>query len=491
MKIVIVGGGTAGWMTASTLVKAYPDWDISLYESPGIPPTGVGESTTQFFRLWLNFLGLQDEDWMAACDATYKISVRFTNFHDVNDIPWQYPFGVPRNDGYTPDFWFWYAYRAKWGYDKFADDYYLAAKCSKWNRLPIGEYAEQYYRLRKHSGFHFNAVKFANWLRDEYATPRGVKHYVEDVDVNNLPEADLYFDCTGFKSLLNDSPWKDFYDYLPNDRAWVTQIPYGMHGRDPDWEMVPVTDCTALSSGWVWNVPTWNRIGTGYVFCSDYLSEEAAKQEFKEHLGVDDDHEFRLIKFKTGRKKEAWKGNVVSIGLSAGFVEPLESNGLLSIQNYLLYFLRVMHSQDGLKKNVTQFMRDTFNNHCNYTFDAFASFVASHYAMTNRNDTPYWRHVSNIRYPYGGKDSITGAQVSFMEESSNFADKFSMDNLAKEGLFCIMAGHGWNPFNDVIYNEMDFFGYDVPDYNDMRWDEDELRDMPLPIEYYKETLYAS
>ena len=129
MKIVIVGGGTAGWMTASTLIKAYPEWDITLYESPDVPSVGVGESTTQFFRIWTNFLGLVDEEWMPACDATYKCSVRFHNFHKENDVPWQYPFGAPRKDTYPPDMWFYKQWKDNWPSDGLARDYYLAAEC--------------------------------------------------------------------------------------------------------------------------------------------------------------------------------------------------------------------------------------------------------------------------------------------------------------------------------------------------------------------------
>ena len=248
MKICIVGGGTAGWMTASTLIKAYPDWKVTLFESPNIPTVGVGESTTQFFRQWLYFLGLKDEEWMAACDATYKLSVRFHNFHKQGDTPWQYPFGLPRGFA-TPDTWFFNAKKYNWSNDKFAKDYYLGAACADANKIPVND---EHFPLDKHTGFHFDAVKFANWLRDNYAIPRGVEHIQETVDKSILNEEyDLFFDCTGFKSMLNDSEWIDYSDYLPNDRAWVTRKQYTVHIEN---EMVPVTDCTALSSGWVWRV---------------------------------------------------------------------------------------------------------------------------------------------------------------------------------------------------------------------------------------------
>jgi tryptophan halogenase len=481
MKICIVGGGSSGWMTASTLVKAFPDWDITLIESPKVASVGVGESTTQLFRQWTHFLDLKDEDWMPACDATYKISVRFHNFNKIGDRPWQYPFGSPRTDiDIPPDVW-WYAQSQRgWTNDQFARDFYVSAYCAEKNLLPVDH---EYFNLHRQTGFHFDAVKFANWLKENYAIPRGVRYEQEHVTRDILNEDyDLFFDCTGFKSLLNDSEWIDYSDYLPNNRAWVTRLPY----INKEQEMKPVTDCTALSSGWVWNVPTWERIGTGYNFCDKYISTDDALQEFATHLKVDhEEHGFRLIEYKTGRKKEIWNGKVVSIGLSAGFIEPLESNGLLSTHTFLTQFCRVMAGKD----HVTQFMRDTFNNNSNYNFDGFASFVALHYAMTQRNDSPYWRAVSNIRYPYN--NLFKSAQINYMEQSIHFPIKITWES---DSLLCVMAGHGWNPFNDVILDEMEFFGgvpkharantFEIPPYNG-------IDTMTTPLNYYLRTLYAS
>ena len=212
MKICIVGGGSSGWMTASTLVKAFPHWDITLIESPKVPTVGVGESTTQYFRQWVHFLGLKDEDWMPACDATYKISVRFHNFHKVGDAPWQYPFGLPRQIA-PPDVWWFAQSKRGWGNEKFAQDFFLAAYCAEKNLLPVDH---EHFDIPHHTGFHFDAVKFANWLRDNYAIPRGVKHIQKHVSRSIVMEDDydLFFDCTGFKSLLNDSEWVDYSEFL-------------------------------------------------------------------------------------------------------------------------------------------------------------------------------------------------------------------------------------------------------------------------------------
>ena len=480
MKIVIVGGGTAGWMTASTLVKAYPDWDISLYEDSKTPSVGVGESTTQYFRMWTHYLGLKDEEWMPACEATYKCSVRFHDFHKKGDTPWQYPFGPPRLDIHDVDYWFYYAKTFGWGRDKFAKDYSYAATCVDLNKIPKDN---KYWDSKRYAGFHFDAVKFAEWLRDNYAIPRGVKHIKRNL--KKKPKADIVFDCTGFKSQFNDSPWVDV-DYLPNNSAVVTRIGY----QDIENQLKPTTDCTALNNGWVWNVPTWDRIGTGYVYCDKFCTDDEARDEFRKYLtdnvesDVDcySDKMFRTIKWKTGRRKESWKDNVISMGLSAGFIEPLESNGILSIHSNLLIFLRVMDDRE----NITQYMRDTYNNSCNQAFDEFASFIGIHFSLTQRNDTPYWQHISDMCYP---KDKLLDrVQRNYTESSYKFGQLYDWADNSTEGVFYVMAGHGWNPFNDAVFSEMDFFDASVDQIEEVPFNLDNLKS---PWEYYKETIYEN
>ena len=480
MKIVIVGGGTAGWMTASTLVKAYPDWDISLYEDSKTPSVGVGESTTQYFRIWTHYLGLKDEEWMEACNATYKCSVRFHDFHQKGDDSWQYPFGPPRNDIFNADYWFYYAKKGSWSNGKFARDYSYAAACVDNNKFPEDN---KYWQTGKFSGFHFDAVLFANWLRDNYAKPRGVKHIKKNL--KKKPKADIVFDCTGFKSQFNDSPWVDV-DYLPNNSAVVTRIGY----QDKENQLKATTDCTALKNGWVWNVPTYDRIGTGYVYCDKFCTDKEAIDEFRTHLadnvepdvGVYSDKMFRTIKWKTGRRKESWKDNVISIGLSAGFIEPLESNGILAIHNNLLTFLRVMDDRE----NITQYMRDTYNNSCNQAFDEFASFIGIHFSLTQRNDTPYWQHISDMCYP--NDRLLDRVQRNYTESSYKFGQLYDWAENSTEGVFYVMAGHGWNPFNDAVFSEMDFFGASVDQIEEVPFNLDNLKS---PWEYYKETIYEN
>ena len=201
-------------------------------------------------------------------------------------------------------------------------------------------------------------------------------------------------------------------------------------------------------------------------------------------VGVYSDKMFRKIKYRTGRKKEIWHDNVVSIGLSGGFIEPLESNGLLSVHEFLLNFCRVMSD----RTHITQFMKDTFNNHCNFSFDGFASFVGLHYALTQRNDSPYWRAVSQIKYPYD--NMFKNAQITFMEESHNLHDKINWKH--GDSLWCVMAGHGWNPFNPVIDNTIQMWDSVPESFKRMEippWDD--IDSLPTPWEYYKRGMYAN
>lgn len=490
MKIYIIGGGSSGWMTATTLLTKFPEANITVVESPDTPPVGVGESTTQYFRIWAEYVGLKDEEWMPACDATYKISVRFSNFNKVDDTPWQYPFGYYIQDLPQPDVYFWNAYKNNWSNDKFAREYFVAAEAAENNLLPI---KHPKFNLKKNTGFHFDAVKFAHWLKDNKC--QKVNHIIGKVDDfekdgdeikylwidEKQHEADLYFDCTGFASVLNKSEWLDYSEWLPNDTAWVTRLDYREGHKKED--LKSYTQCTALSSGWVWTVPTFARIGTGYVFSSKHQDHQSALTEFSKFLKYDTDG-FRKIHFKTGRKKEGWVGNVVSIGLSYGFLEPLESNGLLSTHDNLLRFCRMW------KPNTTQMMRDTYNKAIAFGFDGFASFVALHYALTQRRDSSYWRYVSSIRYPDKGINEA--ARVTMMEESHNFSSKLNFNHSSGASLFCVMAGHGWNPFNDVIESEINFHGGIPADSHLNSWTHEWNRDRlgVNPLDYYNRTLYA-
>ena len=403
-KICIVGGGTAGWMTAATLCKFHPELDITLIEAEDIPPIGVGESTTQFFKDWTFELGLADH-WMDECEATYKYSVKFENFSEYGDF--HYPFydgGAPENSNSDILEWFFHDYVTGHKPDKsFAEWMVPYWRIIEENLVVPDDFPSFDYRAN--AGYHLDASKFATYLKREFCLPRGVKHIydtITDVEKNehgeisrlNMKyEADLFIDCTGFRSLLLGEhmgvEWEEF-PFLINDRAWACRVKY----QDRSKEMLNHTRCTALDNGWVWHVPLTSRLGVGYNFASSFISDEDALEELKAHLG---DHEIigepRLITWRNGMAKEIWHKNVVGIGLSGGFIEPLESNGLLSVHNFAIFLADALSMHENRKVN--SLIRSQYNFRCRKHFGNFAHFVGNHFFMTTKDDTPYWDYISS------------------------------------------------------------------------------------------------
>ena len=379
-KIIIVGGGSAGWMTAATLVKAFPQKDIILIESPNIKTVSVGESTLGHINHWLDFLDIKDEDFMPFTKASYKLSIRFEDFYKKGDGGFHYPFGEILENNFigTKETWFYKKkFFPKTSLSDYANNLSINMMLVNNNVLFKNENKEiPLFDFKYHVAYHFDAIKFAEWLKEYYCKPKGVKHIVEEIKtiqtneegiktLNNKHSADLFIDCTGFKSLLLGKtlkePFCDYSNLLPNNKAWATSIPY----KNKEKELKPYTNCTAIENGWVWNIPSWDKIGTGYVYSDKYVSDGTALLEFKKHLdkkGFDYSHsEFNNIDMKVGIHKRLFVKNVCAIGLAAGFIEPLESNGLLSVHEFLLNLVNVLE-----RGNISQWNRDNFNYSCKF-----------------------------------------------------------------------------------------------------------------------------
>jgi tryptophan halogenase len=370
-KIVIVGGGSAGWMAASSMIKAFPNKDISIIESPDFPIIGVGESTIGGLRVWSNWLGIDEKDFMPHTDAIYKLSIRFTDFYKEDSGSFHYPFGDLNTEGTLNGTNDWFVKKAIYPdtpVSDFAETFFPSCLMAEQNKINKTSGMFEGFDFNRDTAFHFDATKFGQWLKTNYCLPRGVKlisdtvvnvaiteEGVDSVTLSNgdVIKADLFIDCTGFKSLLIgdalNEPFLDYSDILPNNRAWATRIPY----TDIYKEMQPFTDCTAINNGWVWNIPSWNRIGTGYVYSDKYVTPDEALKEFKNHLRsskmkvVDanrdvDSFEYKDVKFKIGIHKRTFVKNVVALGLSAGFIEPLESNGLYTVHDFIIKLINVL-----------------------------------------------------------------------------------------------------------------------------------------------------
>jgi hypothetical protein len=233
---------------------------------------------------------------------------------------------------------------------------------------------------------------------------------------------------------------------LPNNSAWATRIPYS----DKQKELVGYTNCTAIQNGWVWNIPLWSRIGTGYVYSDKFVSDEQALIEFKKYLIKSklikliscDDLKFKKIKMRVGIHKRLWVKNVVAIGLSAGFIEPLESNGLFSVHEFLIKLVRNLQ-----REKVSQWDKDNFTFQCKYLFRNFAEFVALHYALSHRTDTKYWQNNFNKNW----EEKLINLKPSLI--SGIFAASYNRDidyHFPEDtGLNCIAAGMNWSPTDMV------------------------------------------
>lgn len=420
--VTIVGGGSSGWMTAAALSKLCPHLDITLIESSKVGTVGVGESTLGHINKFLQLLDLQDEDWMAACNATYKNSIRFTNFREPDGSFFEYPFSAGLDFTDKPhgtQAWSELAtlYPEEYTPNTFAEFYCTANTfLAKYNKQTRDEKKIlRNYDFKFDTAYHLDAQLFGQYLKDNIAIPNGVKHMIGDVhsykkdQMGNIIQiftaegqvlkSDLWIDCTGFKSILLEgwmgSEFKPFDKYLANDMAWACRLPY----IDREKEMHNVTDCHALDNGWVWNIPLWNRIGTGYVFSTRFVTPEDAQREFRAHLAVKhspkiaEEAEMFSVQIKHGRRRRAWIKNVVGVGLSYGFVEPLESTGLLTTHENIIKLVESLNRRQGF---LTRTEIEGFNFAVEYDVLKFRDFVSQHYALSMRTDTPYWRWCTEI-----------------------------------------------------------------------------------------------
>jgi tryptophan halogenase len=288
-------------------------------------------------------------------------------------------------------------------------------------------------------------------------------------------------------------PFNSYSHMLPNNKAWATRIPY----KNKEKELNTYTNCTALNNGWVWSIPLWSRIGTGYVYSDKYISDEDALVEFKKHLNRKDVDklEFKNIKMRVGLHERLFVKNVCAIGLSAGFIEPLESNGLYTVHTFLIHLMKVLNR--GNSTDISQFDKDTFNLTATNNFKNFAEFVALHYALSHRDDTPYWRDAKNKSYNTVDKDN---------HRISKFIDLINNKSIKKyypveEGISCVATGLNYFPFTkeDIFSDGYDsVFGDDLKNYvlkntahldeQKQRWN-DSVKNEKSIYEYLRDNIY--
>lgn len=469
-NIVIVGGGSAGWMTAATLIKAFPNKKITVVEPSDTSAIGVGESTLGGIRRWTKFIGLEEESFFKHTDASFKMSIKFTDFYKKDSGGFHYPFGKPVTTVDRNPFFDWhlkkYYYPATPVQD-FVRSLFPAAALFENNKFSKNNTKEfDHYSYDTDVAYHFDALKFGSWLREKYCIPRGVIQHIGTVNKvntssegiesliledNSIITADLFIDCTGFKSLLLGEhllePFISYSSILPNNRAWATRLEY----KDKEKELEPFTNSTAIGNGWCWNIPLWSRLGAGYVYSDKFITPEQAKEEFKRYLMSEkmvvprtkeevESLSFKDINMRVGIHQRTFVKNVVAIGLSAGFIEPLESNGLFSVHEFLFKLVDILQ-----RGEISQFEKDIYNVQVNNQFAGFAKFVALHYALSHRDDTEYWKNISNTSFigldgdPYSDYYSKTDNFYSF---SFSYLDAWSFPhpNVSNGGIPYIATG---------------------------------------------------
>jgi tryptophan halogenase len=532
-SITIVGGGSSGWMTAAAIAKMLPHINLTLIESSDVPTIGVGESTIGHINSFLTMLDLKDEDWMAECNATYKTSIKFIDFREnPTEEPhkFHYPFGIFDLTGKPRGPMEWFLAKAdnpSIPLDNFAEFFHDAVLMTDQNKMTRNEdNSIRGFNFNTDTAYHMDAALFGEWLKNNIALPNGCTHIVdtvehvvqrEDDSVEKIITkdgrhlyADLFIDCSGFRSILLDQtlnePFVSFHDTLLNDRAVATVIPY----IDIEKEMENYTSCTAIESGWVWNIPLWNRIGTGYVYSSKHATEAEAEAQFRKHLKSNrmlfpdaeraDTAELRHIKIKHGVHERAWVKNVVGIGLANGFIEPLESTGLMLTHEGIVKLCSTLLMRNGA---VSNYDVDLFNNAFQEQIMGFKDFISQHYALTIRNDTPYWQEVSG-KIQYSGIMTNV-ANLSNLPQSFRSASdlahrmhrqrKFDLD---MGGIIYIAAGMGYNPVESNFMRYEDRRLMETPEERKMIYDAwlehkqqalDKIATLPTHYQFLKDTIY--
>jgi len=527
-SIVIVGGGSSGWMTAAAISKQLPNIKLTLIESPNIPTIGVGESTIGQINEFLKYLGLKDEDWMKYCNATYKTSIKFLDFREnPSEEPhvFHYPFGMYDFTDKPSGLMSWFSAKAlnpELDPYTFAEFFHSSVIMTDAGKMTKNEnHLVRGFDFNTDTAYHMDATLFGNYLRDYLCLPTGMTHIldtvldasldelgnIEYITAQNVGElhADLFVDCTGFKSFLLEEklkvPFIPFSDTLHNDRAVAGVIPY----IDIDKEMECVTSCTAIESGWVWNIPLWDRLGTGYVYSSKFAAEDEAEQQFKNHLKSNrmicqddarvDAMEVRHIKIKHGVHERTWEKNVIGIGLSNGFIEPLESTGLMLTHECIIKFVNLLKTRNG---RVTKFDIDCFNFAFREQIFGFKDFISQHYALSMRNDTPYWNHVSEeTTFSPHLTNFTTGVLNSYNDLAyRKHRSRYISNDMG--GITYIFAGMGHNVVDD---NRVRFMLGEFGDIQDVQstWDTwlehrektvEIVSKLPTHYEFLMETIYG-
>ncbi len=400
-KVVLAGGGTAGWVAAAALVQQLgPLLDITLIESDEIGTVGVGESSIPTIRTFHQRLGLDERDFMRATQASFKLGISFEDWARRGDR-YIHAFGDVGKSTWMGDFHNMWLQAKSEGFGGDLGDYCLEYQAARAGKFGFSD------TLKINYAFHFDAGLYAAHLRKLYE-PKGVKRIegkitnVEQDAESGFVQAlvldsgarivgDLFIDCTGFRGLLIEQTLKAGYEdwshWLPTDSALAVQTT--STGAIP-----PYTRAMARDAGWQWKIPLQHRVGNGLVYCSHYLSEEDARASLLANLDGQPLFDPRLIRYVTGTRRKIWDKNVVAMGLASGFLEPLESTSIHLIMIAVTRLIQLFPFG-----GVSDAVAAHFNDVSRTELERIRDFVILHYKATERDDTPFWKHCRDMDIP--------------------------------------------------------------------------------------------
>lgn len=447
-KVVIVGGGTAGWMSAAALSKVLINdyCQVELVESQAIGTVGVGEATIPQIQTFNKILGIDENQFIKATQATFKLGIEFCDWGKLGDS-YVHPFGTFGVPIESLPFHHYWLKMYKEGKFECLDDFSLACKAAKQNKFTRPLDIPQSPLSQIAYAFQFDAGLYAKYLR-KYAEARGVKRtegkvsqvhqraddgFIESLELQDGSkiEGDLFIDCSGFRGLLIEQTlntgYQDWSQWLPCDRA--VAVPCASNG-DPE----PYTRSTARAAGWQWRIPLQHRTGNGHVYSSSFISDDDAAKTLLDNLDGEPLAELNKLRFATGRRNKCWHKNVVAIGLASGFIEPLESTSIYLIQTAVARLIGLFPDRSFRQADI-----DKFNQQSTSEIEAIRDFIILHYKATQRDDTPFWEYCKNMSVPSSLQDRME------LFKGSGRLYRESEELFSEDSWLAVMFGQGIVP----------------------------------------------
>ncbi|HEY1604879.1 MAG TPA: tryptophan halogenase family protein [Allosphingosinicella sp.] len=453
-RILIVGGGTAGWMAAAALRRrlALADYRITLVESDEIGTVGVGEATLPHIKLFNDMLGLDEAEFMRETHASFKLGIEFRGWDREGDR-YIHPFGAFGEPWGGVEFQHhWLRARAHGRPVAPLEAYSCSVMAAQANAFELPDEDPDSIRSTYSYAYHFDSSRYAGHLRD-YGTARGVIRIEGEVCAveregesgalasvtlksGQRIEADLFVDCTGFRSLLLagqfGAEWEDWSRWLPCDRALAVPCDHGGDG------LTPYTRATARHAGWQWRIPLQHRIGNGYIFSSALLSEDEARGTLLANLDGPPQAEPRLLRFRPGRRVDAWRGNCVAIGLASGFLEPLESTSIYLIQAAVTDLINLMPTPRAGRRADPR-LADEFNRLNAMQYERVRDFLILHYIANRREGEPFWDALRAVELP----DTLAHKLALFRARGT--VPNYQYGLFARDSWLSVLWGQGLRP----------------------------------------------